>query len=410
MKRVYQLMPYPWYKPEETERWLEEKARNGLFLSKGTVIRFFAAFERQEPKAVRYRLAAPAGHSDGSGTPSGEEVGIAQEMGWTYTARDGEFAVYRCDDTEAPELNTDPEVEAMSLKRIRRRGMIGLFSSIFWLVLLAGLITVGRVWLLLLMDRSGWMVLSVSLMGLIDLVVSAGKTFRLWKLYRRLKNGKPAKERSRRTSRRPPRRTPPVTAAQLGNILALITAVGVMFNCLGYFFTSKDSGGIPISEYTDPFPFPTMAEMGKEGSFVQEDFQSYNEVQEQEVPLIGKTIHLSENGRFETKDGRKIQGFWFIDYAQCKNAWLAREFAAECSAEARRQAKKSQSDESIDLPSAESLGLDSITGYPTELMGGTTLILLRGDRAVQIRFYQLSEDTLSVDEWAKMFANALNEE
>lgn len=407
MKRVYQLMPYPWYKPEETERWLEEKARNGLFLSKGTVIRFFAAFERQEPKAVRYRLAAPAGHSDGSGTPSGEEVGIAQEMGWTYTARDGEFAVYRCDDTEAPELNTDPEVEAMSLKRIRRRGMIGLFSSIFWLVLLAGLITVGRVWLLLLMDRSGWMVLSVSLMGLIDLVVSAGKTFRLWKLYRRLKNGKPAKERSRRTSRRAPRRTPPVTAAQLGNILALITAVGVMFNCLGYFFTSKDSGGIPISEYTDPFPFPTMAEIGKEGSFVQEDFPSYNEVQEQEVPLIGKTIRLSENGRFETKDGRKIQGFWFIDYAQCKNAWLAREFAAECSAEARRQAKKSQSGESIDLPSAESLGLDSITGYPTELMGGTTLIMNRGDRAVQIRFYQLSEDTLSVDEWAKMFANAL---
>ena len=407
MKRVYQLMPYPWYKPEETERWLEEKARNGLFLSKGTVIRFFAAFERQEPKAVRYRLAAPAGHSDGSGTPSGEEVGIAQEMGWTYTARDGEFAVYRCDDTEAPELNTDPEVEAMSLKRIRRRGMIGLFSSIFWLVLLAGLITVGRVWLLLLMDRSGWMVLSASLMGLIDLVVSAGKTFRLWKLYRRLKNGKPAKERSRRTSRRAPRRTPPVTAAQLGNILALITAVGVMFNCLGYFFTSKDSGGIPISEYTDPFPFPTMAEIGKEGSFVQEDFPSYNEVQEQEVPLIGKTIRLSENGRFETKDGRKIQGFWFIDYAQCKNAWLAREFAAECSAEARRQAKKSQSGESIDLSSAESLGLDSITGYPTELMGGTTLIMNRGDRAVQIRFYQLSEDTLSVDEWAKMFANAL---
>ena len=52
MKRVYKLTPYPWYKPEETERWLEEKARNGLFLSKGTVIRFFAAFERQEPKAV----------------------------------------------------------------------------------------------------------------------------------------------------------------------------------------------------------------------------------------------------------------------------------------------------------------------------------------------------------------------
>ena len=405
MKRVYKLMPYPWYKPEETERWLEEKARNGLFLSKGTVIRFFAAFERQEPKAVRYRLAAPAGHSDGSGTPSGEEVGIAQEMGWTYTARDGEFAVYRCDDTEAPELNTDPEVEAMSLKRIRRRGMSGLFSSIFWLVLLAGLITVGRVWLLLLMDESGWMVLSASLMGLIDLVVSAGKTFRLWKLYRRLKNGRPAKERSLRT----PRRTLPVTAAQLGNILALITAVGMMVNCIGYFFTSKDSGGIPISEYTDPFPFPTMAEMGKEGSFVQEDFQSYNEVQEQEVPLTGKTIRLSENGRFETKDGRKIQGFWFIDYAQCKNAWLAREFAAECSAEAQRQARKSQSG-SIDLPSAESLGLDSIKGYPTELLGGTTLILLRGDRAVQIRFYQLSEDTLSVDEWAKMFANALNEE
>ena len=182
-----------------------------------------------------------------------------------------------------------------------------------------------------------------------------------------------------------------------------------MVNCIGYFFTSKDSGGIPISENTDPFPFPTMAEMGKEGSFVQEDFQSYNEVQEQEVPLIGKTIRLSENGRFETKDGRKIQGFWFIDYAQCKNAWLAREFAAECSAEAQRQARKSQSG-SIDLPSAESLGLDSISGYPTELLDGTTLILLRGDRAVQIRFYQLSEDTLSVDEWAKMFANALNEE
>ena len=40
-------------------------------------------------------------------------------MGWEFVAEWKEFLIYRCDDANLPELNTDPAVQALSFKRVQ---------------------------------------------------------------------------------------------------------------------------------------------------------------------------------------------------------------------------------------------------------------------------------------------------
>ena len=58
-KRVYRLVPCPWYDVEGIESWLESMAREGYFLRKEAFFSGFTSFEQGEPKTVRYRLEAP---------------------------------------------------------------------------------------------------------------------------------------------------------------------------------------------------------------------------------------------------------------------------------------------------------------------------------------------------------------
>ena len=46
---------------------------------------------------------------------------MAQECGWYYVTAVGDFFLYACEDSDAPELNTDPQVQALSLRYAKRQ-------------------------------------------------------------------------------------------------------------------------------------------------------------------------------------------------------------------------------------------------------------------------------------------------
>ena len=103
-----------------------------------TIGQNFARFRCSQPKAVRYRLnAKPAPETfleSAPGTPDGEERALAQECGWYYVTAVGDFFLYACEDSDAPELNTDPQVQALSLRYAKRQVFAPAGLLAYWLV------------------------------------------------------------------------------------------------------------------------------------------------------------------------------------------------------------------------------------------------------------------------------------
>ncbi len=56
-------------------------------------------------------------------------------MGWEFVAEWKEFLIYRCGDAHLPELNTDPAVQALSLKRVQNALADRVFSTCYYLFL-----------------------------------------------------------------------------------------------------------------------------------------------------------------------------------------------------------------------------------------------------------------------------------
>ena len=124
---LWQPIPCPLSDIEGLESWLGDMAAQGLVPV--TIGQNFARFRCSQPKAVRYRLnAKPAPETfleSAPGTPDGEERALAQECGWYYVTAVGDFFLYACEDSDAPELNTDPQVQALSLRYAKRQAHAG---------------------------------------------------------------------------------------------------------------------------------------------------------------------------------------------------------------------------------------------------------------------------------------------
>lgn len=133
---LWQPIPCPLSDIEGLESWLGDMAAQGLVPV--TIDQNFARFRCSQPKAVRYRLnAKPAPETfleSAPGTPDGEERALAQECGWYYVTAVGDFFLYACEDSDAPELNTDPQVQALSLRYAKRQVFAPAGLLAYWLV------------------------------------------------------------------------------------------------------------------------------------------------------------------------------------------------------------------------------------------------------------------------------------
>lgn len=135
-KTLWRPIPCPLSDIEGLESWLGDMAAQGLVPV--TIGQNFARFRRCQPKTVRYRLnAKPAPETlleSAPGTPDGEERALAQECGWYYVTAVGDFFLYACEDSDAPELNTDPQVQALSLRYAKRQVFAPAELLAYWLV------------------------------------------------------------------------------------------------------------------------------------------------------------------------------------------------------------------------------------------------------------------------------------
>lgn len=133
---VRRLVPCPPYDVEACESWLGDMAEQGLMLERWGG--FEARFRRETPRPVRYRLTAARLKGNvlfiPPGRPDAGEEALYEEAGWHFVCRQDEFYIYACDDPAAPELHTDPAVQALSLKMACRSAV---FSFVGWAIVIA---------------------------------------------------------------------------------------------------------------------------------------------------------------------------------------------------------------------------------------------------------------------------------
>lgn len=127
---VKKPVPCSIYDIRGIQEWLDEMARNGLFLAEVNSHLDRAVFETGDPAPVRYRLDPLNKDSE----KNEERKELYVQMGWTYVTQIGcSFNLYSCDDPSAPELYSDPQSLALALDNWVRRGirnslLVGLFA------------------------------------------------------------------------------------------------------------------------------------------------------------------------------------------------------------------------------------------------------------------------------------------
>lgn len=321
--KAYRICPCPMFDIAGTQRWLEQMSAKGYHIDTAFNWRI-VGFEKGVPKAVRYRLdAAPDwGMGTNRGTPSPDQgTGLAyQEMGWKYVSNRNHFHIYMAEDPAAPELHTDPRVQALSLQIVRKRlfrDILGILPLVFlWL------------WNLAVYEAYDALVAgAVIFPGVMALayatnVLKTGTEF-LWvrKHQKQLNQGQPI---------RPYSSSARLLALALEIVFVLL--IGLMLSSLGP--SARDQAeSVPMEEYTGVLEVPRVEELfpGAEITSLGSEVCSWT------TAASPENYRLQQRFRLTLPDGTEVSGIWTVTRCETAAGWIARGYAEECVAHDKRR-------------------------------------------------------------------------
>lgn len=401
---VYRLVPCPLYAIEELECWLGEMAAKGLVLSKDGFFAGFAIFERRNPCILRYRLdAAPKELSFWSpedSRPNDEALELAQAAGWQFVAVRGQFYVYCCADPEAPELNTDPRVQALAIQEVRRRLRSSLIGNL--IVLAANGFRLFVSPLLLMLELGSWFGLLTVLFMLWLFFGSLSDIRHLRRLHRQLRGGRSLDHQK---NWRPSLRKR-LLRAGIWTLAALW--------CL-WLFTGKQEALLernrtPLAEYAGELPFATVAQL-RPGidciSSVPDDLAGMiddsNQINWYSDPLAPLVIKYDEISLVTWADGHRLSADWEVDYYQLRSPLLASLLVRDIARHDRFSGYR------VTPLSLDGIDADDCIAYSNVF---PTVILRQGCRVARFRLMQFSASSpeLTLEQWAAAAAQSLKEQ
>lgn len=397
-KYRHRYPPCPAYDVGCMEAWLEHMAREGLHLDGASG--FFAGtatFVQGQPATVKYRLEAvtkTATLFDDSDAPSDEAVEMAEEMGWEYVCRLRNFDIYRTDDPLAPELNTDPQLQAQGLKAVekRMRGQAG--TALFWWILYPLLRSFGPV--LTATHLGGLLTLWVWGLLLGQLALPLWRLLFLTRMRKALLRGEAP--RRPRDLQKAGRRYRLLHFAHVATVVALVIAVIArgMAGTLDYGERRQ-----PLADFPGDTPFPTIADLTPEEAAYQEEYFDFDE-DENTFALwtalpVERAVIWEENAKLTFADGESFTGGLYIEYYEAKTEWVAKRLAKTLYARDRA----SWNVESIDLPE---LGLDFARGTDRVF---NTVVLRQGNKVLRGYFYNTALRAIPWEDWLQATADAL---
>ena len=303
---TYRIPPCPYYDTKAMEAWLQDMAKKGLILGNEGIFPGIVAFEKAQPQNVRYRLVASehpyrkARAYRYAPVPDGKTQAFHREFGWEYIATRRDFHIYTCADPNAPEMETDPQIQAMAYGQAAKRQRtdvlcyalivaVHLFTLIWWAYdfLLGSAIRfpMNNVWLLLL-----WLFY----------LFPAVRGYRQLRLRQKmLKEG----------ASLPPspgyRKTAPGYWLSLVGKAMLVTCLFVTV-FLSPPALYQEEEWTPLSQYTGEIPFATMEELLPEAQ-LREDIAWNNHILTTST-ILADTWQLRQQLHITLPDGTKTSG------------------------------------------------------------------------------------------------------
>jgi len=313
---TYRIPPCPYYDTKTMERWLEDMAAKGLFLGEEGIFPGIIAFEKRTPQPIRYRLIASehpyrkARAYRYAPIPDEKTQAFHAEFGWKYIATRRDFNIYVCTDPNAPEMNTDPRIQAMGYAQAAKRQMTDVicYCLVFSIHLL---LLFWKIWEYLL-GTSHRLSLTNSWIGLMWLfyLIPALRGYRkLRQQQKLLEDGSvlPDSPGYQKTA-------PGYWFALIGKALLIVSLFAAVFFSPPSVYREGD--WTPLSEYTGIIPFATMEELLPDAQF-REDTTWNNHISHS-TTMLADTCQLRQQLHITLPDGTKTSGSLDITYRKTK--------------------------------------------------------------------------------------------
>lgn len=394
-KSVHRIIPCPDYDVTGVESWLSYMAEQGYILRDGGVFRGIAAFDRCEPEKVRYRLQ-PAQKGfviyDNDG-PSDDEVELNGAFGWKYVAKYGVFNIYRADDIDAREMDTDPEVQAMAMNSLHRSQRFNIIWMSIWIIVYLALVFTSQPFLSMV-NRGSLISISLVLCVVIFIVTDLVKAVSLYRLRKKILDGE---DLGSGTNWKKGARI--YTVKVVIGVIAYVAMT--VLGCMFILSDGADRNQMSISEYQGEVPFRTITDLVSCSDIQKVDNvdDDVNTISKWSDILWPENYKVYEYGDIVYTDGNICHGGLVITYHEAKNEWLANKLY-----QAYVQRAKHQSDyEKIDMKIA---GLDDVDAYWD---GSESVIMRKGNKLIVASFYMSGENRHEGDleEWADCIAESL---
>lgn len=365
---VRRLAPCPPYDVEACESWLQDMARQGLILELWG--RLDVRFRREAPRPVRYRLTAARLKGNvlfsPPGSPDAGEEALYEEAGWHFVCRQNEFYIYACDDPAAPELHTDPAVQALSLKMACRSAV---FSFVCWAIVIAlrsSELFSGDGFLNLVEYPLTALVFAFCYLSL--MLTSLQNLYCIFSLRRKLKRGLPPDHHKNW------RWSAPLHRCANGLWRLALPFLIVLLFCV-IFHPDRSTYLRNTEEEKAAMPFATLEDLA-EGTFVpDEERYQYSELRRS---LLAPTIwEYSESGQIVQGGRAVLDTYMTVDYYDTLLPLLARLLAPALHGQEELLAD-------VPLTAPELPGMDAVYFYGSESGAFWQLILVQDDRVVSV--------------------------
>ncbi len=391
-KYIRRHLPCHPYDVEGIESWLTDMAQNGYALAKVPVRFGFLLFRKDEPRDISYRLeASPRGEGiwSDAGKPEEQAIEISEKYGWEFVVKCGAFYIYRSLKPHTRELNTDPEVQALSLKALINNKLKSLFPVILWLIILAAALIKKGLPAVIEAPFLTWILLSaVILLNLINTVSEIIHIRRLQKALRKngtLNHRKKVKKHA--------------FLYFLSSSLPFLLAVLMLIMVLYVFLPPKSTA----ENYNIDPPFATVedffAEEKPNNDYLLTD-ESYTDVGQWRSLISPKNVYWHEQTQAKDKGGNETSVSLTVNYHEMINEALGRKTAEDYY----RYDNKKDDMQEIELSGIEA---DYIKAYKRP-SGYITVIIQKGNKVIYASFcYTPSDQNEYVNPWVKVLAKSI---
>jgi len=397
-KYFHKLPPCPLYDTEGIESWLEDLSRDGLTLQEESPFLGFLSFVPSTPRPVRYRME-PALKSQGffdsaPNCPPEDAIALHEAFGWDFVIPLGEFFLYRSYDPHARETNTDPQIQELTLKQLKKRQRSALIAEILGICLHICFGFLGYP-VMLLVSLGTLTSLCLAALLLIALMNPLFLIIHLEKQCRRLNAGDDLHRHKdwRRGQLRH------YAAKALPVVLFLVFCVGMLSSLI------RQEDSVPLADYEGSVPFVTMGQLIPESSFTRTSSPWLNELTVWKDPLIPQSFDYSESGKIVTPDGQVLDGSLFVKYHETAAPFLARQLMQEFL----RYADKGKYYDGTAVPDYDT---GSVTVFTYQGRYGLNTLLMQYETIVleaNILIYDEADQPL-LDLWIQSMVSMLTEQ